>query len=63
MPQRGKSRRPSEADRYKKAANDALTLVDWCIEYLTDNHQGRIARQLAQNRKRIGERLEDGSPS
>ena len=59
MPQRAKGRRNSEADRYKKAATDALTLVDWCIEYLADNHQGTIARQLARNRKRVGERLRE----
>lgn len=59
MPHRDKGRRASEADRYRRAATDALTLVDWCIEYLADNHQGQIARQLARNRTRIRERLRD----
>lgn len=63
MPQRDKGRRTSEADRYKKAATDALTLLDWCIEYLADSHQGTIAGRLARNRKRIGERLRDESRS
>jgi hypothetical protein len=58
MPKRDSVRRGSEADRYKKAATDALALVDWCIEYLADNHRGDIARQLARNRRLIGARLE-----
>jgi hypothetical protein len=62
MTQRDRPHRPSEADRYKSAATDALRLVDWCIEYLAENHQGRIARQLALNRKHIGWRLGERRP-
>ena len=54
--QRGRSR---ETDRYKKAATDALTLLDWCIEYLADNRQERLAKQLARNRNHIRGRLKD----
>jgi hypothetical protein len=51
--------RSREAERYRKAADDALTLVDWCIEYLADNHQAPIARRLALSRNRIAARLGD----
>jgi hypothetical protein len=51
--------RSREADRYRKAAKAALMLLDWCIEYLANNHQERIAKQLARNRNHIRGRLED----
>jgi hypothetical protein len=47
----------SQAERYKRAALNALALVDWCIEYLENNSQRRIALRLARNRRRIGDRL------
>lgn len=59
MSQRDSGDKSREADRYKKAATDALELLDWCIEYLADNRQGQIARQLARNRNHIRARLED----
>lgn len=49
--------RSREADRYRKAATDALTLVDWCIEYLANNGEPHIARQLARNRNHVRGRL------
>ena len=49
--------RSREEDRNKKAANDALTLLDWCIEYFANNGRGRIARRLARSRNHIHERL------
>lgn len=57
MPSRKRSGSSHEAERYKKAATDALTLLDWCIEYFADNRQGKIAQQLARNRSHIRERL------
>lgn len=59
MSQREGSRRSREADRHKKAASDALALLDWCIEYLADNRQRGIASQLARNRDHIRARLKD----
>ena len=53
------SEQDGEGDRYQKAATDALTLLDWCIEYLADNRQERIAKQLARNRNHIRGRLTD----
>lgn len=57
MSQRARRGRSPEAERYKKAATNALALVDWCIEYLADNGEKGIARQLARNRNHIHERL------
>lgn len=61
MPSRNKAAASREADRYKKAATDALTLLDWCIEYFADNRQGKVAQQLARNRSHIRELLKGGS--
>jgi hypothetical protein len=54
--QRGRS---GEVARYKKAATDALSLLDWCIQYLADNRQEGLAKQLARNRNHIHRRLKD----
>lgn len=56
-----RQRRSGEAARYKKAATDALTLLDWCIEYFADGRHGRIAGQLARNRNHIRARLDGES--
>jgi hypothetical protein len=61
MPSRRRAGSSFEADRYKKAATDALTLVDWCIEYFADNREGKVAQQLARNRAHIRERLKGGA--
>lgn len=50
-----------QARRYKEAATDALTLLDWCIEYFASNGHRRIARQLARSRNHVHERLNRGS--
>ena len=58
MAGRSRTGRSREAERYKKAGTDALTLLDWCIEYFADNKQGRLAEKLARNRNNIHERLQ-----
>jgi hypothetical protein len=57
MPSRKKAGSSHEADRYRKAATDALRLLDWCIEYFADNRQGKVAQRLARNRSHIRKRL------
>jgi hypothetical protein len=47
-----------EADRYKRAATDALKILDWCIWYFHYEGQGEIASQLERNRAHIRRRLE-----
>ena len=47
----------SEVDRYRRAATEALEMLDWCIGYLVGTHKDKIASQLAQNRSYIRKRL------
>ena len=48
-----------EADRYRKAAEDALQQLDWTIGYLHGIRKGNIAAVLAQNRSVIRRDLMD----
>ena len=46
-----------EADRYRKAAHDALQQLDWAIGYLHEIKKGQLARALARNRDQIRREL------
>jgi hypothetical protein len=46
-----------EADRYRKAADDALQQLDWAIGYLHGIRKIEIARALARNRSYIRRQL------
>lgn len=46
-----------EVERYKRAATEALEMLDWCIGYMVGTHKEGIASQLARNRKHIRENL------
>jgi hypothetical protein len=46
-----------EADRYRKAAEDALQQLDWAIGYLHGIHKTDISRALAKNRSYIRKQL------
>jgi hypothetical protein len=46
-----------EADRYRKAAEDALQQLDWVIGYLHGIRKLDISRALARNRSHIRTRL------
>lgn len=46
-----------EADRYRKAADDALQQLDWVIGYLHGIHKTDISRALAKNRSYIRKQL------
>jgi hypothetical protein len=46
-----------EADRYRKAAEDALQQLDWVIGYLHGIRKTDISRALAKNRSYIRTRL------
>jgi hypothetical protein len=39
--------------RYRRAAEDALAQLDWCIGYLHGIRKGRISMRLAKNRAYI----------
>jgi hypothetical protein len=48
-----------EADRYRKAAEDALQQLDWVIGYLHGIRKTDISRALAKNRSYIRTELMD----
>ena len=47
----------TEADRYRRAADDALQQLDWAIGYLHGIHKVEISKALARNRSFIRRRL------
>jgi hypothetical protein len=47
----------SEADRYRRAAEDALQQLDWAIGYLHGIHKQGISKALARNRTYIRRQL------
>jgi len=51
------SQKEEEADRYRKAAEDALQQLDWTIGYLHGIHKVQISRALARNRSYIRRHL------
>ena len=46
-----------EADRYRKAAEDALQQLDWAIGYLHGIRKTEISKSLAKNRSHIRREL------
>ena len=46
-----------EADRYRRAAEDALQQLDWAIGYLHGIRKTDISKALAKNRSYIRRRL------
>jgi hypothetical protein len=51
----------AEADRYRKAAEDALQQLDWAIGYLHGIRKTDISKALAKNRSYIRTKLMDRS--
>ncbi len=60
----GTKQKQDEADRYRRAADDALQQLDWAIGYLHGIRKTEISKALAKNRTYIRERLmgESGQP-
>jgi hypothetical protein len=46
-----------ECERFRRAAEDALQQLDWCIGYLHGIHKKGEARALANNRSYIRKQL------
>jgi hypothetical protein len=46
-------RRDDEIERYRRAAEDALQQLDWCIGYLHGIRKTQISSVLSRNRSRI----------
>jgi hypothetical protein len=55
--QREIDRKEEEADRYRKAAEDALQQLDWAIGYLHGIRKLEVSRALARNRTFIRREL------
>ena len=47
----------NEAERYRRAAEDALQQLDWCIGYLHGSNKSKIAAALSKNRSHIRQNL------
>jgi hypothetical protein len=43
--------------RYRRAAEETLDQLDWCINYLYSIRKPRIAQAIAQNRSTIRRRM------
>ena len=43
----------SELERYRRAAEDALQQLDWCIGYLHGIRKTKISNSLSRNRSHI----------
>jgi hypothetical protein len=63
----GKQDKQDEADRYRRAAEDALQQLDWAIGYLHGIRKTEISKALAKNRtfirKQLMGRSEEPDPS
>ncbi|HEU0288260.1 MAG TPA: hypothetical protein VFR22_14535 [Nocardioidaceae bacterium] len=46
-----------EVERYRRASEDALQQLDWCIGYFHGSGKKGIARALSDNRSHIREHL------
>ena len=42
-----------QAEQYRRAAEEALQQLDWCIGYLHGIRKGQISTRLAKNREYI----------
>ena len=54
-------RNRGDTERYRRAAEDALQQLDWCIGYLHGIRKIRLSRALARNRSFIRTQLLDRS--
>jgi len=51
-----------ELERYRRAAEDALQQLDWCIGYLHGLRKNAEARMLSKNRQTTRTRLLNRAP-
>lgn len=54
---RNEQDRDWEIERYRRAAEDALQQLDWCIGYLHGIRKLEVSKALAKNRSYIRSRL------
>jgi hypothetical protein len=48
-----------ETDRYRRAAEETLDQLDWCVDYLYRIRKPAIAETIAKNRSMIRRRMRD----
>jgi hypothetical protein len=48
----------NELDEYKRALEDVLKQLDWCIQYLHSSQETKVARALERNRDFIAKQIE-----
>jgi hypothetical protein len=46
-----------EAERYRRAAEETLDQLDWCVDYLYRIRKPGLAEAIAKNRSQIRRRL------
>lgn len=49
--------RTGEIERYRRAAEETLDHLDWCVSYLYRIRKGSIARVVDKNGKQIRRRM------
>jgi len=49
-----------DVERYRRAAEETLNQVDWCVSYLYRIRRPEVARALERNRSTIRRRLGRG---
>jgi hypothetical protein len=54
---RARARAKEEAARYRRAAEETLDQLDWCVEYLYGIRKPGIARAVGKNRSAIRRRM------
>jgi hypothetical protein len=53
--------RTEEIERYKRAAEETLDQLDWCVNYLYRIRKDRIAQAIQKNRRQIRQRMTHGT--
>jgi hypothetical protein len=49
--------RKQETERYRRAAEETLDQLDWCVNYFQRIRKPRIAEAIAKNRASIRQRM------
>jgi hypothetical protein len=52
--------RTEEIERYRRAAEETLDQLDWCVNYLYKIRKDQVARAIEMSRKQIRRRMRGG---
>jgi hypothetical protein len=53
--------RADEVDRYRRAAEEALNQLDWCVNYLYRVRKNAIAQVIEKNRSHIRRQMSEAT--